>query len=46
MINHQWLELPISRTIFRGPKDFRAIDVQMYAGDDNICIIDVVSTLC
>ena len=27
MINSQWLELPISRTIFHGPKDVRAIEV-------------------
>ena len=25
MINHQWLELPISRTNLHGPKDVRAI---------------------
>ena len=25
MINPQWLELPMSRTIFYGPKDVRAI---------------------
>ena len=30
VINPQWLELPISRTNFRGPKDIRAIEVQMY----------------
>ena len=27
MINPQWLELPISRTNFHGPKDVRAIEV-------------------
>ena len=30
MINHQWLELPMSRTNFHGPKDVRAIEVQLY----------------
>ena len=30
MINPQWLELPISRTIFYGPKDVRAIEVRLY----------------
>ena len=31
MINLQWLELPISRTNFNGPKDVRAIEVQLYS---------------
>ena len=30
MINPQWLELPMSRTNFHGPKDVRAIDVRLY----------------
>ena len=30
MINHQWIELPMSRTIFYGPKDVRAIEVRLY----------------
>ena len=30
MINPQWLELPMSRTIFYCPKDVRAIDVRLY----------------
>ena len=30
MINPQWLELPISRTNFHGPKDVRATDVRLY----------------
>ena len=30
MINHQWLELPISRISYHGPKDFRAIEVRVY----------------
>ena len=30
MINPQWLELPMSRTIFYGPKDVRAIEVRLY----------------
>ena len=30
MINPQWLELPISKTNFHGPKDVRAIEVRLY----------------
>ena len=30
MINHQWLELPMSRTNSHGPKDVRAIEVRLY----------------
>ena len=30
MIKSHWLELPISRTNFHGPKDVRAIEVRMY----------------
>ena len=30
MINNQWLELPISRTNFNGPKDLWAIEVRLY----------------
>ena len=30
MINPQWLELPVSRTNFHGPKDVRAIEVRLY----------------
>ena len=30
MINPQWLELSMSRTIFYGPKDVRAIEVRLY----------------
>ena len=30
MINPQWLELPMSRTNFHGPKDVRAIEVPLY----------------
>ena len=30
MINPQWLELPISRIDFHGPKDVRAIEVRLY----------------
>ena len=30
MINPQWLKLPTSRTNFHGPKDVRAIEVQLY----------------
>ena len=30
MIKPQWLELPISRTNFHGPKDVRAIEVRLH----------------
>ena len=30
MINPKWLELPMSRTIFYGPKVVRAIEVRLY----------------
>ena len=30
MINLHWLELPIDRTIFCGPKGVRAIEVRLY----------------
>ena len=30
MINPQWLELPISRTNFHGPKDVRVIEARLY----------------
>ena len=30
MINPQWLELPMSRTNFHGPKDVRAFEVRRY----------------
>ena len=30
MIKPQWLELPMSRTNFHGPKDTRAIEVRLY----------------
>ena len=29
MINPQWLELPMSRTNFHGPKDVRVIEVRL-----------------
>ena len=29
MFNLQWLELPMSRTIFNGPKDIRAIEIRL-----------------
>ena len=31
MINPQWLELPLSRTNFHGPKDARAIEFRLYS---------------
>ena len=30
IINLQWLELPMSRTNFYGPKDDRAIEIRLY----------------
>ena len=30
MINLDWLELPMARTIFHGPKGVRAIEVRLY----------------
>ena len=30
MINLHWLELPMARTIFQGPKGVRAIEVRLY----------------
>ena len=30
MINPRWLEVPLSRTIFYGPNDVRAIEVRLY----------------
>ena len=30
MINPQWLELPISKRNFHGPKDVRVIEVRLY----------------
>ena len=30
MINLHWLELPIARTIFHGPKGVRAIEVRLF----------------
>ena len=36
MINPQWLELPMSRTIFYGPKDVRAIEVRLYVGNTKL----------
>ena len=32
MINPQWLKLPISWTIFCGPKNVQAIEAQLYLG--------------
>ena len=32
MINIHWLELPMARTIFHGPKGVRAIEVRLYLG--------------
>ena len=35
MINPQWLELLMSRTIFYGPKDVRAIEVRLYVNTES-----------
>ena len=40
MIIPQWLELPMSRTIFYGPKDVRAFEVRLY-----LCLHFKVCTL-
>ena len=32
MINLQWLELPMSRTLFYGPKDFRRLRLLLLKG--------------
>ena len=37
MINPQWLELPISRTKFHGPKDVRVIEVRLYIYQSICC---------
>ena len=34
IINSQWLEPPMSRTTFYGPKDVRAIEVRLYFKED------------
>ena len=38
MINPQWLELPISRTNFHGPKAVRAIEVRQYISTVDKCL--------
>ena len=30
MINPQWLEMPVSRTIFHGPEDVRAMEIRLF----------------
>ena len=30
MINLKWLDLPMARTLFHGPKGVRAIEVRLY----------------
>ena len=32
MINPRWLELPMSRIIFHGPKDVRGTDIMIHGG--------------
>ena len=36
MINPRWLELPLSRTNFHGPKGVRAIEVRLYCIENHI----------
>ena len=36
MINPQWVEQPISRTNFHGPKAVRAIEVRLHSNLQNI----------
>ena len=38
-INPHWLELPLSRTNFHGPKGVRAIEVRLYLDDMSIMSI-------
>ena len=40
MFNPQWLELPMSRMNFHGPKDFRAIEVLLW--NESIHIVHVI----
>ena len=42
MINPRWLELPMFRTHFHGPKDVRAIEVQLYS-EWNISALDKIA---
>ena len=42
MINTQWLKLPISRTIFHGPKWVRAIEVRLYIVQMQVYLTDGV----
>ena len=35
----QWLELPMSRTIFYGPKDVRAIEVRLYSSSLQLVLV-------
>ena len=47
MINPQWLELPMSRTIFYGPNDVRAIEVRLYSAVyEDTPIFGVLFVLC
>ena len=40
MMNPHWLELPLSRTNFHGPKGVRAIEVRLY---NNVCSYGIFS---
>ena len=42
MINPQWLELPMSRMNFHGPKDVRAIEVRLYKYDELVSRFSVL----
>ena len=39
VINPQWLKLIMSRTVFQGPKDVRAIEVRLYVEKELFLII-------
>ena len=42
IINPQWLEPPMSRTIFYGPKDVRAIEVRLYLKETMVVYFDTL----
>ena len=48
MINLQWLELPMSRMSFHGPKDVRVIEVRLYMNLilTGLSFLDTLSIYC
>ena len=44
IIHPRWLELPLARTIFHGPKPVPAIEVSLYFLNDDFCghILDII----